>query len=217
MKMAKTVSKKVRGNLSFEICADCEIRPSKPIYSLQGDKPKHGGRKVFFRRLWCRIQRLPITEDEPDATEKEYWENNRRKNSDAESSPEAKKRKRAEPETEELNDSTISQDDSTRNEVVRKKKTGRKYVLDGKILLAKGDDCHWLSQAERYTRLELVEVFTAVKDDKNEFGGPEVGQVGIRCTYCTKTMPKDQRVKGHVSYPTSVSAIQQCVKDLQSR
>lgn len=27
-------------------------------------KPKHGGRKVFFHRLWCRIQKLPIDEDE---------------------------------------------------------------------------------------------------------------------------------------------------------
>jgi hypothetical protein len=26
------------------------------------DKPKHGGRKVFFRRLWCRIQGIPIDE-----------------------------------------------------------------------------------------------------------------------------------------------------------
>ena len=27
------------------------------------DKPKHGGRKVFFHRLWCRIQGLPINID----------------------------------------------------------------------------------------------------------------------------------------------------------
>ena len=26
------------------------------------DKPKHGGRKVFFHRLWCRIQGLEIEE-----------------------------------------------------------------------------------------------------------------------------------------------------------
>ena len=26
------------------------------------DKPKYGGRKVFFRRLWCRIQGIPIDE-----------------------------------------------------------------------------------------------------------------------------------------------------------
>lgn len=28
------------------------------------DKPKHGGRKVFFHRLWCRIQGVPIDEFE---------------------------------------------------------------------------------------------------------------------------------------------------------
>jgi len=28
------------------------------------EKPKHGGRKIFFHRLWCRIQGLPIDEIE---------------------------------------------------------------------------------------------------------------------------------------------------------
>lgn len=30
----------------------------------KGDKPKHGGRKVFFHRLWCRIQRIDNSEEE---------------------------------------------------------------------------------------------------------------------------------------------------------
>jgi hypothetical protein len=30
------------------------------FFLLKSDKPKHGGRKVFFRRLWCRIQRIPL-------------------------------------------------------------------------------------------------------------------------------------------------------------
>mmetsp|Transcript_57782 Transcript_57782/g.141134 ORF Transcript_57782/g.141134 Transcript_57782/m.141134 type:complete len:870 (+) Transcript_57782:154-2763(+) len=29
-------------------------------------KPKHGGRKSFFHRLWCRIQGLPIQDDDKD-------------------------------------------------------------------------------------------------------------------------------------------------------
>lgn len=29
----------------------------------RADKPKHGGRKVFFHRLWCRIQGLEIDEE----------------------------------------------------------------------------------------------------------------------------------------------------------
>jgi hypothetical protein len=28
----------------------------------RSDKPKHGGRKVFFHRLWCRIQDIPFVE-----------------------------------------------------------------------------------------------------------------------------------------------------------
>ena len=41
---------------------------AKPEYK-KAHKPKHGGRKVFFKRLWCRIHRIPIPEvnsdDEP--------------------------------------------------------------------------------------------------------------------------------------------------------
>jgi hypothetical protein len=29
----------------------------------RADKPKHGGRKVFFRRLWCRVQGLPMDDE----------------------------------------------------------------------------------------------------------------------------------------------------------
>jgi len=32
------------------------------------DKPKHGGRKVFFHRLWCRIQRLPLPKNEKSSS-----------------------------------------------------------------------------------------------------------------------------------------------------
>ena len=36
----------------------------------RADKPKHGGRKVFFHRLWCRIQRLPLSDDEEEKKKK---------------------------------------------------------------------------------------------------------------------------------------------------
>ena len=29
----------------------------------RAEKPKHGGRKVFFRRLWCRLQGLPMDDE----------------------------------------------------------------------------------------------------------------------------------------------------------
>lgn len=57
----------------------------------KSDKPKHGGRKVFFRRLWCRIQRIPLPKIEKlpssDGPEKEITTDS--------GSPEKKKRKRS--------------------------------------------------------------------------------------------------------------------------
>ncbi|KAL7498365.1 hypothetical protein ACHAWT_009413 [Skeletonema menzelii] len=192
------------------------MKMSKTVVK-KSDKPKHGGRKVFFRRLWCRIQRIPITEDditEETTNKKEKVSTGRkRKNSDTTSS--AKKSKVVAPESTELDTPKVAS--APRMEVSKKKKSERKYAFNGKTLLAKGDDIHWLSQVEVYIRQELVEVFTATKEDKYDFGEPEVGQVGIRCSYCAKNRPKDQRVQGHVYYPSAVSNIQQCVRDLQSR
>ena len=173
---------------------------------------------MFFRRLWCRIQRIPITDDEEVTEETGKKEKGssgprKRKNSDV-SSSEAKKSKTVASESTELVSSKVA---SARTEATKKINHGRKYVFDGKALLAKGDDTYWLSQADVHIRQDLVEVFTATKDDKYDFGGPEVGQVGIRCTYCAKNRPKDQRVEGHVCYPSSLDTIQQCVKELQSR
>jgi hypothetical protein len=175
---------------------------------------------VFFRRLWCRIQRIPITEDEEvieleETDKKEKVSSGPRKRRNSDSTPsEVKNSKIVASESIELDGSKGA---STRTERPKKKKYGQKIVFEGTALLAKDDDFHWLSQAEVYIRQELVEVFTASSDDKYDSGEPEVGQVGIRCTYCAKNRPKDQRVKGHVYYPSSVNTIQQCVKDLQSR
>lgn len=168
---------------------------------------------MFFRRLWCRIQRIPITEEDitEDTTGKKEKASSgrKRKNSDTTSSG-AKKSKLDAPES-------VGAPKSARTEGSKKKKSGRKYAFNGTALLAKGDDNHWLSQVEVYIRQELVEVFTATKEEKHDFGEPEVGQVGIRCLYCAKNRPKDQRVQGHVYYPSSLNTIHQCVKDLQSR
>jgi hypothetical protein len=35
----------------------------------RADKPKHGGRKVFFHRLWCRIQGIPFEEGKGETKE----------------------------------------------------------------------------------------------------------------------------------------------------
>jgi hypothetical protein len=44
----------------------------------KADKPKHGGRKVFFHRLWCRIQNLPFEESKDEERESKK---NKKKNS----------------------------------------------------------------------------------------------------------------------------------------
>jgi len=53
------------------------------------DKPKHGGRKIFFHRLWCRIQRLPIDEDD-DAVNATQG-NKKKKEKEAETAKKKKK------------------------------------------------------------------------------------------------------------------------------
>lgn len=41
------------------------------------DKPKHGGRKVFFHRLWCRIQGIPFQEGIEEIREKRRRKKNK--------------------------------------------------------------------------------------------------------------------------------------------
>ena len=44
---------------SLELMKRAKLGPD----GKKAEKPKHGGRKVFFRRLWCRIQGLPMDEE----------------------------------------------------------------------------------------------------------------------------------------------------------
>lgn len=68
----------------------------------RADKPKHGGRKVFFHRLWCRIQDLPFEEGKAETKEG-------RKRKNRHSSSHSKKR-RSRP-TDDENDSELASDD----------------------------------------------------------------------------------------------------------
>lgn len=56
VKNCRKVPVEIRENL--EIMRRNKLGPDGKKY----DKPKHGGRKVFFHRLWCRIQGLEIEE-----------------------------------------------------------------------------------------------------------------------------------------------------------
>ncbi len=90
-------------------------------------------------------------------------------------------------------------------------------VIDGITRLSRGDDPHWLSDAQCFIRQELTEVFSASDKDIEIGGVSQRGQVGIRCLYCAKNKPLEDRQSGHVYYPSSVSQIQQAVSDLQRR
>lgn len=69
-------------------------------------------------------------------------------------------------------------------------------VYQGRTRLTRGDDPHWLSEADCFIRQELAEVFTAHGPDLDLFGDPEKGQVGIRCFYCAKNKPPEERNRG---------------------
>jgi hypothetical protein len=69
----------------------------------KADKPKHGGRKVFFHRLWCRIQDLPFEEGKA-ATK----EGKKRRNKKASSSPTKTRKSRS---SDDENDSDAVSDD----------------------------------------------------------------------------------------------------------
>lgn len=90
-------------------------------------------------------------------------------------------------------------------------------VYRGRSHLNRGDDPHWLSEAECYIRRELTEVFTAQEEDLELSGDPELGQVGVRCFFCAENRAPADRHRGHVYYPSSVGAVQQAVADLQRR
>ena len=167
--------------------------------------------------MWCRIQRIPITEDElaEEIGKKKDGSKGTRKRKNSESNPSDTKKSKVDA-AEAKGQGTTTTTDSV-DVPNKRKKIGQKYVFNGTALLAKGDDAHWLSPAEVYIRRELVEVFTATADDKMNFGEPEVGQVGIRCTHCAKNKPKELRLEAYVCYPASMNRIHQCVKDLHSR
>ena len=231
----------------------------------QTDKPKHGGRKVFFHRLWCRIQRIPLPKfeksferDAPDKEDEELWSGKKRRKSvdsycDYESEPysddhnsrhemdgsdvecdekftimqsaetleQAEKFKRVES-MDKVQKLEMYDEDNLIHQVaypdVSEDSDGEKYaIFKGQVRLSREDDPHWLSDAHCFIRQELTEVFSAREEDLGPAGASEIGQVGIRCVYCAESKSPEDRPKGHVYYPSSISSIQQVVSDLQRR
>lgn len=205
----------------------------------RSDKPKHGGRKVFFHRLWARIQGLPVDEASLDVDESPR---KRRRRAGGGSAPKRELRDGSDdaeddsdvPDDAEVGDSgssghgsdtetedeADSVDSATGGHAKAKRKGGKKKAIpwfDGCVRLTKTDDPHWLSEMECFARSDLVEVFCLTnKEDVEGYSGrkePATGQIGIRCVFC-KSLDPAERPNGCVVFPDSLSTIHTKVGDM---
>jgi len=184
----------------------------------RSDKPKHGGRKVFFHRLWCRIQGLDIDEPAPTQTARKRKPAKKKKEYDSNQSDDEEGGESSEEESE-----SESEDDQDAKPKARrkggsakKKKKKADPWYHGCVRLTKTDDSNWLSEMERFCRSELVEVFTLSKDEIQDYAGrkePAEGQVGIRCTFC-KSLDPSERPASCVALPDTLSGIHTKVTDM---
>lgn len=209
------------------------------LFSLWGmqqnhdNKPRHGGRKVFFHRLWCRIQRIPLPkhekiEDLPQKTPNKQKlsspsSGRKRKKSvdtdyeDDETGPDKKVSKLDVIDMSGSLDSSTDLKDVTAAANESHIKTQISPAFHGSIRLARGDDSNWLSDACCFIRSNLVEAFTAPESEVDDVHVTSPGQVGVRCIYCAKNLSPDDRPKGHSFFPSSVAGIQDAVSDLNRR
>jgi hypothetical protein len=162
------------------------------------DKPKHGGRKVFFRRLWCRIQGIPIDEASEGKGKKKRYRKpgvkpKKKKKSEEEEKDEEEDGDSDEEEEDEEDShnvkrtkksSAASSGDETETETsegesddedgkpAATKKNGSKKKqspwFDGCVRLTKHDDSNWLSELQCFTRSDLIEVFSWNEKDELE-------------------------------------------------
>lgn len=185
----------------------------------RADKPKHGGRKVFFHRLWCRIQNLKIEEKDEPLKEGKKKKSKRGKKKRSESDDESS------GEESEDGSSVEESDDETGSPKVKgdlkspptgSAKKSKIPWYEGCVRLTKSDDPSWLSDMECLARSDLVEVFSLQKENSLEgYKGrkePTPGQVGIRCIFC-KDLEPAERPSGCMSFPESVSSLHTKVGD----
>jgi hypothetical protein len=203
----------------------------------KADRPKHGGRKVFFRRLWCRMHKLPMDDETrrprrknaravPRKPRGPYKKKKRHVDLEGSDEDNDDAMEDEETETEDEEDSVITEDDSddrkpaarpTKPKGIKSQKAIPTIWHEGCVRLAKSDDQHWLSEMQCYARSELVEVFSLKKNESLDgYNGrkePSIGQVGIRCAFC-KSLPPVERPGGCVYFPDSVSQVHAKVSDL---
>ncbi|CAB9508764.1 expressed unknown protein [Seminavis robusta] len=192
----------------------------------RADKPKHGGRKVFFHRLWCRIQGLPIEEKgepmkEPPAAKKKKPQPAKRAkkktdSDESEGSGEETEEEEGSDPGEEKQGSPPAKS-SPRGSVVSPKKPAKIPWFEGCVRLTKSDDPKWVSEMECFARSDLVEVFSLRKEDSLEgYNGkkePSLGQVGVRCVFC-KDLDPDEQPLGCVQFPDSSANLHNVVGDM---
>lgn len=198
----------------------------------RSDKPKHGGRKVFFHRLWCRIQGIPFDDAVCEVREKKKRKYKRpgpkrkkRKTEDGSGDDSANEDNSSdeESETDSEDEGTDRSEDGLDTKPKAKRggaSPGNKMKIspwvDGCVRLTKTDDPHWLSEMECFARSDLIEVFNVKDDDLQMFSGrkaPAAGQVGVRCIFC-KTLDPSDRPNHCVAFPDSLSSLHIKVTDM---
>jgi hypothetical protein len=205
----------------------------------RADKPKHGGRKVFFHRLWCRIQNVPFEEGKGERRETKSPKKQPKKSSKSGKKKKAKGGRRksskfsddSNTDTEEDTDTEDDEEQEDSEEDSKPKareRSGSRSTpvlarrkvspwFEGCVRLAKDDDFHWIVDMECHVRKEFVEVFSLKKNDRLDgYTGrkePATGQVGIRCVFCANA-GTGVRSNGCIAFPDMLSSIHTKVKDM---
>lgn len=187
----------------------------------RADKPKHGGRKVFFHRLWCRIQGLPIEEKgepamkdakkkKPKPVKAKKEESDEEQNESGSSGEDTDAESSGDESGDKGSPSSKSKAKAKGSPKSPAKKPEKIPWVDGCVRLTKVDDPKWISEMECFARSDLVEVFSLKKDDSLEGHNgrkePSLGQVGVRCVFC-KNLDIAERPSGYMCFPDSVATI----------
>lgn len=207
----------------------------------RADKPKHGGRKVFFHRLWCRIQGLPIEDIKEGGKEKKKRLKrpgkkpkkkqaldsdsglNGGSDDDLDDDEDARDSSSEEDtETESSEDESEDEDENSTKAASKGKASasGKKKQspwFEGCVRITKADDTHWLSEMQCFARTDLVEVFSwHPKDGLAGYAGrkePAEGQVAIRCVY-SKNLPDSEKATGCLAFPENLEQVHTKVADM---
>lgn len=160
------------------------------------DKPRHGGRKVFFHRLWCRIQNIPIDGEVGDTP--------------------SDKLKTGKAAANEL----LRELESAYETAYEVRELDAEACYTGRVTLGMPDDKNVLSKQMCYIRNECVELFSASKEHVSKTSGSGKGgtlivklnQVGVRCKFCATT-----RGGGTFQFPETIKGIYDVVHAWQRR